>query len=475
MLEITSTTKGFLMPRMTTTERTAIATPANGLQVYDTTTNSYWYYNGTAWVKDILFNDFKWINNTNDDIKLNSTAILDSVKYTNSGYKLFDKSNTNFTFYRNSTSQHETFDLKTFNFRNLHHTNSSKLITVNSLFNDYTNNAFFGIVDASDSHSGKTLLNIQSKHIIDRNNSNAYNTIYNNWSSSEHYGTGIVTSLYSTYSPVIAGPLSTVTNSYGSYGSVTNYSANSSTNSFAGYFYNTQRGTGLNTNVYGLFSTVDALNSTSNITNVYSGRFDIQFPNSYTGTITNAYGLFVNQRFMGTTTNVTNEYGLYINNLTRGSSSRFAIYTNDGLVYFKDKVGIGNISPSVKLDINDSVNQEALKITTGIDGRTLGLRGELIDFKRNGSNYINASGLNGNFIFGTGGDASSNIQYQRMFINSNGNVGIATSIPTEKLEVNGAIKIGSTSAAAPTAGTIRFNSTTSKFEGYDGTTWVAFH
>ena len=49
-LDVTSTTKGFLMPRMTTAQRTAIASPAAGLQVYDTTTNTPWYYNGTIWV-----------------------------------------------------------------------------------------------------------------------------------------------------------------------------------------------------------------------------------------------------------------------------------------------------------------------------------------------------------------------------------------------------------------------------------------
>jgi hypothetical protein len=50
MLDITSTTKGLLMPRMTTGQRTAIPSPATGLQVYDTTTNSFWYFNGTIWV-----------------------------------------------------------------------------------------------------------------------------------------------------------------------------------------------------------------------------------------------------------------------------------------------------------------------------------------------------------------------------------------------------------------------------------------
>lgn len=49
-LEIVSTTKGFLPPRMTTTQKNAISTPAAGLQVYDTTLNQMSYYNGTSWV-----------------------------------------------------------------------------------------------------------------------------------------------------------------------------------------------------------------------------------------------------------------------------------------------------------------------------------------------------------------------------------------------------------------------------------------
>jgi hypothetical protein len=48
-LDITSTTKGFLPPRMTTTQKNAIATPASGLIVYDTDTNKLACYNGTTW------------------------------------------------------------------------------------------------------------------------------------------------------------------------------------------------------------------------------------------------------------------------------------------------------------------------------------------------------------------------------------------------------------------------------------------
>lgn len=48
-LQVDSTTRGFLPPRMTTTQRNAIATPAAGLIVYDTTENKHYGYNGTSW------------------------------------------------------------------------------------------------------------------------------------------------------------------------------------------------------------------------------------------------------------------------------------------------------------------------------------------------------------------------------------------------------------------------------------------
>ena len=48
-LDITSTTKGLLIPRMTTVQRDAIGSPATGLQVYNTTTNDLNIYNAAIW------------------------------------------------------------------------------------------------------------------------------------------------------------------------------------------------------------------------------------------------------------------------------------------------------------------------------------------------------------------------------------------------------------------------------------------
>jgi hypothetical protein len=41
LLDLTSTTKGFLPSRMTTAQRDAIASPATGLLIYNTTANEY--------------------------------------------------------------------------------------------------------------------------------------------------------------------------------------------------------------------------------------------------------------------------------------------------------------------------------------------------------------------------------------------------------------------------------------------------
>jgi hypothetical protein len=49
ILDIHSTVKGFLPPRMSTGSRDGIATPATGLQIYNTTTNQPEVWNGSMW------------------------------------------------------------------------------------------------------------------------------------------------------------------------------------------------------------------------------------------------------------------------------------------------------------------------------------------------------------------------------------------------------------------------------------------
>ena len=49
VLDLTSTNQGLLPPRLTTTQRNAISSPATGLTIYNTTLNCIEYFNGTGW------------------------------------------------------------------------------------------------------------------------------------------------------------------------------------------------------------------------------------------------------------------------------------------------------------------------------------------------------------------------------------------------------------------------------------------
>jgi cyanate permease len=50
ILDVSSTTKGLLIPRMTAQQKNTIANPATGLLVYQTDGDvGFYYFNGTSW------------------------------------------------------------------------------------------------------------------------------------------------------------------------------------------------------------------------------------------------------------------------------------------------------------------------------------------------------------------------------------------------------------------------------------------
>lgn len=50
LLDLTSSDKGFLVPRLSTTEMNSVASPATGLLIYNTTQSGFYYYNGSTWL-----------------------------------------------------------------------------------------------------------------------------------------------------------------------------------------------------------------------------------------------------------------------------------------------------------------------------------------------------------------------------------------------------------------------------------------
>ena len=78
MLDVSSTTKGLLPPRMTSLQRTNITSPADGLLVFDADTQSYWFRQSGAWT------ELPKGGSTNNYWQLNGSA-GNEIKNTNSG------------------------------------------------------------------------------------------------------------------------------------------------------------------------------------------------------------------------------------------------------------------------------------------------------------------------------------------------------------------------------------------------------
>ncbi|MCF8378357.1 MAG: tail fiber protein [Bacteroidales bacterium] len=66
MLDVKSTEKGMLVPRMTASERDLIGIPATGLLVYVTDDNNFYFYDGFAWQQFSGGSDSDWNINGND-------------------------------------------------------------------------------------------------------------------------------------------------------------------------------------------------------------------------------------------------------------------------------------------------------------------------------------------------------------------------------------------------------------------------
>jgi hypothetical protein len=105
----------------------------------------------------------------------------------------------------------------------------------------------------------------------------------------------------------------------------------------------------------------------------------------------------------------------------------------NGEVSITSKLGIGTKSPNAKLEINGNNSESGLRVAWGSQYPTL--YGE---FKHSGSGGLKINANAG------GGWADMSLQTDgttRLFIESGGNVGIGTTTPSTKLEVNGGLKV----------------------------------
>ena len=177
--------------------------------------------------------------------------------------------------------------------------------------------------------------------------------------------------------------------------------------------------------------------------------------------------------------------------LNTGASSLTSQGTTRMLVNSAGKVGIGTSSPDALLRIDQDANELALKVTGG--GSGVNIAEFTRDVGATASVNINASsgepqiafvdantfaiGVNSTFF-----EIADNTHIgtnSRLVIDNTGKIGIGTTTPGVSLDVGSltdAIRVpNGTTAQRPTAalGQLRYNTTTSQFEGYAAGAWGA--
>ncbi|SEP29726.1 tail fiber domain-containing protein [Niastella yeongjuensis] len=87
ILDLKSNSKGLLIPRLTTVQRTAIVSPATGLLVFDTDTSIFWFFDGAVWKKlDAAGNNWSITGNSGTTAGpqfIGTTDAVDAVLKTN--------------------------------------------------------------------------------------------------------------------------------------------------------------------------------------------------------------------------------------------------------------------------------------------------------------------------------------------------------------------------------------------------------
>lgn len=155
---------------------------------------------------------------------------------------------------------------------------------------------------------------------------------------------------------------------------------------------------------------------------IVNNIYNINVSSTGYSTLTNNYG----SRFY--LRDGVNNYGVYLD-VANGSGNNYAIYANKGQSFFRDKVGIGTAAPDEALHI--AGNMRLNGAFEDKDGQA-GSVGQILSSSSTGTDWIDVTSINNWTVSGND-----------LYPSVSGSIGIGTTTPDQKLDVNGAAVIGS--------------------------------
>lgn len=142
-LELSSTTKGFLPPRMSTAQRNAITNPAKGLTIFNLNTDKINLYDGTRWLAlvDDTQASISIVSQTDFDAIDTNTLLMGSAYLNTGDYKLYIWNGNFFNIYRDN----EVSTSANTKIRNT--TNFGTTSSLGSVFNTEVSQPFLNVVN----------------------------------------------------------------------------------------------------------------------------------------------------------------------------------------------------------------------------------------------------------------------------------------------------------------------------------------
>ncbi len=344
ILEMETTNKGMLLPRVALQETTKfepLAAHVAGMTVYNTATAGdvtpgYYYNDGTKWVRiaDANATDATkdaWVDEDAENrVSLNYASLKDSIYYTANGYKQYYKNiSDDLEWFNENSLSYDPITLDQLDAYNSVRLQTSNFTPSANPYDPTKKRIYMDLnsvrIDKNDVNNAYDYFLHASTGSIHRSNGKNYSKVFINMFAGSHQGTGKLRQLHGNYVTTSnARGKGKITNLYGTFNNQTSRGSITPTNINANYNRVNIASTGDISNIYVTRSLVRQLDevefatASSNVKNLYMFHADHKgLGANYSGSIKNFYDFYASDKSSNLGGTITNYYGLYLKGLNK--------------------------------------------------------------------------------------------------------------------------------------------------------------